>query len=160
MSDNGPTITVTRGERTERSRPKPSASSARSRSSGWGLPGPGDVVAGVVHGVRTMWWAGLGAVAAARDTGTQVFDALVEEGKSWEQAERRRREETARRVRKMTDDRDAVRATEERIQREVSRVLQRVGVPSRDEVEALREDIEELADRVGQLARTVEDRDA
>ncbi|MEF8817069.1 MAG: phasin family protein [Salinibacter sp.] len=158
MSDNGPTITVTRGTRTERSRQKQS-SSARSRSSGWGLPGPGAVVAGVVGSVRAVWWAGLGAAATVRDAGAQVFDALVEEGKSWEQAERKRREQRARQVRTVTEERDALGEAEERLRGEVNTALRRVGLPSRDEVEELREEIGALADRVERLARTVDEHD-
>ena len=157
MSDNGPKITVTRGQRTERSRPT-NSSSAHSRPSGWGLPGPGAVVSGVVRGVRTMWWAGLGAVATARDAGAQVFNALVEEGKSWEQTERRRREERARQVRTLTDESDALQVAEERIRDGVNAALQRVGVPSRDEVKGLRDEIDALGDRVESLARSVEER--
>lgn len=157
MSNNGPQITVTRGKRTERSRPAQS-SSTRSRSSGWGLPGPGAVVAGVVGSVRAVWWAGLGAAATVRDMGAQVFDVLVEEGKSWEQAERRRRERRARQVRTVTEESDALRGMEERLRDEVNTALQRVGLPSRDEVEELREEIGALADRVERLARTIDER--
>lgn len=116
------------------------------------------MVSGVVRGVRTMWWAGLGAVATARDAGTQVFDALVEEGKSWEQTERRRREERARQVRTLTDESDALQVAEERIRDGVNAALQRGGVPSRDEVKGLRDEIEALGDRVESLARSVKER--
>jgi len=156
MSDDGPKITVTRGTRSKRSR-QTNASSARSRSSGWGLPGPGAVVSGVVRGVRTMWWAGLGAVATARDAGAQVFDALVEEGKSWEQTERERRERRARQVRTLVEESDALQEAEERIQDGVDAALRRVGVPSRDEMEDLRDQIDALSARVEDLARAAEE---
>jgi len=159
MSDNGPTITVTRGERTERSEQKESASSARSRSSGWGLPGPGAVAAGMVRGVRAAWWAGLGVVGAVQDASTQVFDALVDEGRSWVQARRERTEATARRVRRMTNESDVVRAVEERVQADVNDILRRVGVPSRDDVEALREKVDALGARIETLSRSIEETD-
>ena len=88
-----------------------------------------------------------------------MFEALVEEGKSWEQAERERRAQTARRVRTLTEESDAVRRAEERIQEEVARVLRRAGVPSRDEVEGLHAEIGALADKVERLARSVDERD-
>ena len=157
MSDDGPTITVTRGERTERSDPRQSASSARSRSSGWGLPGPGAVASSVVRGVRAAWWAGLGVVGAAQDAGTQVFDALVEEGRSWEQARRERTEATARRVQRMTDEPKVVQAVEERVQTDVNDILRRVGVPSRDDLEELRERVDALGARIEALARSIEE---
>lgn len=156
MSDNGPTITVTRGRRNERSRTEQSSSSARSRSVEWGLPGPGAVVSGMIRGVRTAWWVGLGVVAVFRDAGGQVFDALVEDGKSWEQAQRERAEAMARRVRRATEESDAIRATEERVQKEINDVLRRISVPSRDEIEGLRKEIDALGDRIEQLAHSIE----
>ena len=160
MSDNGPTITVTRGSRPERADPKPSASSARSRSSGWGLPGPGAVVSSLVRGARAAWWAGLGVVGAVQDAGTQVFDALVEEGRSWERARRERTEAMARRVQRMTDEPKVVQAVEERVQADVNDILRRVGVPSRDDLEELRERVDALGARIEALARSIEEADS
>lgn len=160
MSDSGPTITITRGKRPEQADPKPSASSTRSRSSGWGLPGPAAVVGGVLHGARAAWWAGLGVIGAVQDAGTQAFDALVKEGRSWEQAERERRAQTARRVRRMTDEADAIRAAEERVRADVRSVLRRMGGASREDVAELRERVDALGARVEALARSIEETDS
>ncbi len=160
MSDSGPTITITRGKRPEQADPKPSASSARSRSSGWGLPGPGAVASGLVRGARAAWWAGLGIVGAVQDAGTQVFDALVEEGRSWERARRERTEAMARRVRRATDEADAIRTSEERVQADVNDILRRMGVPSRDDVAELRERVDSLGARIEALARSIEEADS
>ena len=152
MSDDEPTITVTRGTRSEQSKRKRSSSTDRSQSSGFGLPGPGAVISGAVRGVRTAWWAGLGLVAAARDSGTQVFEALVEEGKSWEQAQRERREQVARQVQQRAEeDDDVVETIEERVRDEVNNALQRVGRPHRDEVDTLREQVDALSEKVERL---------
>ena len=161
MSDDGPTITVTRGTK-DRSRRRRSRSSraASSASSGWGLPGPGDVVSGLIRGTRAAWWAGLGLLDVAQSAGAQVFDALVEEGKSWEQAQRERREQRARQVRRTTRESDAIQAAEERVQEEVNAALQRIGVPSRDDVDALKDQIEALNDRVDRLTDAVRHTDA
>jgi len=156
MSDDKPKITVTRGKRKERSNRRKTSSATSRSSSGLGLPGPGDVVAGMVRGVRNAWWAGLGVFSAARDAGRQVFDALVAEGKSWEQARRARAEETARHVRQMADESDALRAVEDRVRDEVNDVLQRVGAPSRDDVDALRTHVETLAERIDSLRAEIE----
>jgi poly(hydroxyalkanoate) granule-associated protein len=153
MSDNEPTITVTRGKRKERSERKQSA--ARARSSGWGLPGPGALVSGVVRGVRSAWWAGLGVFSVARDAGAQVFDAFVEEGKSWEQEERRRREATAQQVQRLANEEATVEAIEERVREEVNDVLHHAGVPHRDEVEELRTQIDTLGEKIEQLQNAV-----
>ena len=161
MSNDKPKITVTRGKRKERSeRRKKSSSAARPPSSGLGLPGPGAVVAGMIRGARNAWWAGLGVAAVARDAGSKVFDALVEEGKSWEQEQRKRREETAQQVQKMAEESDAVAAVEERVRDEVNAALRRVGVPDRDEIDALRDQIDTLGDKIERLQDAVSEAQA
>lgn len=159
MSDDGPTITVTRGTKDRSRRRSRSSQAASSASSGWGLPGPGDVVSGLVRGTRAAWWAGLGLLDVAQSAGAQVFDALVEEGRSWERARRERTEATARRVRRVTDESDAIRAAAERARTELSSMLRRVGVPSRDDVEELREKVDALGTQIEALSRSVEEMD-
>lgn len=157
MSDDGPTINVTRGSNRER-RERAESSGGRSRSSsGFGLPGPGALVSGAIRGVRNAWWAGLGILAVAREAGSKVFDALVEEGKSWEQAQRERREATVQQVQQLGDGEATVEAVEERVREEVNNVLQRVGVPHRDDVDELREQIDALTERIERLAQSIEE---
>jgi len=155
MSNDKPKITVTRGKRKERSNRRKKSSAANRSSSGLALPGPGDVVSGMIRGARSAWWAGLGVFAVARDVGSKVFEALVDEGKSWEQVQRKRREETVQRVQTLAEESDAVEAVEERIRNEVNAALRRVGVPDRDEVDALREQIDTLGDRIERLQDAV-----
>jgi len=157
MSDNEPTITVTRGTRSEQSKRKRSSSTDRSQSSGFGLPGPGAVISGAVRGVRTAWWAGLGLVAAARDSGTQVFEALVEEGKSWEQARRERTRTRSQQVQQLAEETEAVDVVEERMREEVGALLQQAGLPRRDDLEALRDRVDALSQKIEHLAQSVED---
>jgi len=154
MSDDGPTITVTRGKRNQSRRRRP-ASAVESSTSGWGVPGPGDVVAGLIRGARTAWWAGLGVLAVTRDVGTHVFDALVEEGKSWEQTQRKRREARARQVQAMSEENDAIQIAEDRVREEVNKAVQRVGMPSREEVDALREQVDALSSKIERLTQSV-----
>lgn len=160
MSDDGPTINVTRGSNRER-RERTESSGGPSRSaSGLGLPGPGALVSGAIRGVRNAWWAGLGAFAVARDAGSQVFDALVAEGKSWEQARRERTEARAQEVQRLTDEEATVEAIEDRMRAEVNDVLQRVGVPNRDEVDDLRVRIDALSERVEHLQNALSESQA
>jgi poly(hydroxyalkanoate) granule-associated protein len=160
MSDDKPTINVTRGKRNRRSRSKASSSAGSSGSSGLGLPGPGAVISGAIRGAYNAWWAGLGVLAVARDVGSQVFDALVEEGKSWEQAQRKRREKRAKHVQQLTEESGAVDAVEDRIREEVNNALQRVGVPHRDDIDELHEQIDALSDRLERIAQSVENADS
>jgi len=160
MSDDKPKITVTRGKRNERSKRREKASAGDRLSSGLSLPGPGAVVSGFVRGVRTAWWAGLGLLDVTRSAGAQVFEALVEEGKSWEQVQRERREQRAEQVRRLTEEGDMVEAAEERIRDEVNEALRRIGAPHRDEVDALRDQIDALNAKVARLRDAVSDAQA
>ena len=93
MSDDKPTINVTRGSRGKKSNKtsstKSSTSGNRSRSSS-ALPSAMEVAQGLAETTRNVWLAGLGAISMAEDAGTSAFNALVQEGKSWEQARRER----------------------------------------------------------------------
>ena len=156
MSDDTPEITVTCGKRSERSeRSRTSSSATRSPSSGLGLPGLGTVVSGAIRSAHNVWRAGLGVVAVVGDAGTQVFDALVEEGKSWEQAQRERRQRTSRQMRRMSEGSDAVDAIEERVRDEVNEVLRRIGGPDRDRIDALRDRIDALDAKITRLREAV-----
>lgn len=158
MSNDTPTITVTRGKRSERSQKKKSTSAAQSQSSsGLGLPGSGALVSGLVRSVRSAWWAGLGMLAVARDAGSKIFDALVEEGKSWEQARREQAKERVRQLRRLANEGGAVEDVEERVREDVHGVLQRIGVPHRDDLEELHEQIDALGEKIEHLSQAVEE---
>ncbi len=152
MSDNGqPRINVTRGKRSRR------RTSSENQSSGSLLPNPLSVVSGMMQRAQELWWAGLGVISVAEDASAKVFNALVEEGKSWEQAQRERRKETAERVEELTKEgTQAVEAVEERVRTEVNEALHRIGVPHRDDIDELRDQIDSLADRMDQLADAID----
>lgn len=92
----------------------------------------------------------------AEEAGSQVFDALVEEGKSWEQAQRERTEETAERVRALRKEgARAVEVAEERVRDEVRQTLRRIGVPHRDDIHELRDEIDDLSEKMDRLAEAI-----
>jgi poly(hydroxyalkanoate) granule-associated protein len=155
MSENdSPKINVTRGKRSDRTE-----TSSRATASGSSLPGPIEVAAGLARQAQNLWWAGLGALSVAEEAGTQVFDALVEEGKSWEQARRERTQETAEQVEAITQEGTrAVEAVEARVRDEVRETLRRVGVPHRDDVDELRDRIEALSTKLDRLAAAIDER--
>lgn len=157
MSNDEPTITVTRGPRSKQSKRKRSSSTARSQSSGLSLPGPGAVISGAVRGVRNAWWAGLGVLAMAEKAGSQVFEALVEEGKSWEQARRERTRTRSQQVQRLAEETEAVDMMEERVREEIGALLQQAGLPRRDHLEALRDRVDALSQKIEHLAQSVED---
>jgi poly(hydroxyalkanoate) granule-associated protein len=156
MSDDGtPKINVTRGTRSDRSK-----KSSRTGASESSVPGPMALASGLARRVQNLWWAGLGALSVAEEAGTQVFDALVEEGKSWEQARRERTRETAERVEAVTEEGTrAVEAVEARVRDEVHDALRRIGVPHRDDVDELRDQIDALSRKLDRLAEAIDEAD-
>jgi poly(hydroxyalkanoate) granule-associated protein len=150
---NRPTISVTRGKRSDRRK-----KSSRKTSSGSVVPGPMDVATGLVRGAQSLWWAGLGALSVAEEAGTKVFDALVEEGKSWEQARREQRQATVERVEAFTKESTrTMDAVEERVRDEVHAALRQLGVPRRRDVDALRTQIDALSEKLDRLAEAIDD---
>lgn len=148
-ADKEPTINVTRGKRQQRA----NTSSDRQSSA---FPGPFELVSNAVQSVRSLWWAGLGAISVVEDAGSTVFEALVEEGKSWEEAQRARSEETARHVEELSKEGvRAVEAVEERVRDGVNETLHRAGIPHRDDVNELRDQIDTLAERMDRLSEAL-----
>jgi poly(hydroxyalkanoate) granule-associated protein len=104
---------------------------------------------------RTLWFAGLGAVSVARKQGEKVFTGLVNEGQTLqnnaEQVARRVQGQTAKRISTIVGPvrqriGEEVAKANTAVEQGVGRVLARLGVPSKG-------DIEELTHRVGLLSR-------
>jgi poly(hydroxyalkanoate) granule-associated protein len=148
--DKSPKINVTRGKK-KRSKKKSSKKSA-----GSDLPGAMEVASGLARRARNMWLAGLGALSVAEEAGTQVFNALVEEGKSWEQERRKTTQQTAKQVQSITEEgTQAVEAVEQRVRDEVNDALKQIGVPHRDDVQELRDQVDALSEKMDALADAV-----
>ncbi len=154
MSDNDePKISVTRGQRTDKEK-----NTNRSRSAGSNVPDAMQVASGLAQRAREMWLAGLGALSVAEEAGSQVFNALVEEGKSWEEKRREETEKTAEQVRNLTEEGGrAVEAVEKRVRNEVNEALRQIGVPHRNDVDELRDQVDALSEKLDQLAETIAD---
>jgi poly(hydroxyalkanoate) granule-associated protein len=108
---------------------------------------------------RDMWFAGLGAVALIEKQGRRALETLVEEGRAFQARERPRRDrmwqETAGRVRALGQ------RMENGLQETSRTVLQRFGIPSRDEiatlgrrVELLTASLEKLDPKAGPVGKT------
>jgi poly(hydroxyalkanoate) granule-associated protein len=152
MSDGSPKINVTRGKRADKEQKNRSSRSRR----GSDLPGAMEMASGLARRAREMWLAGLGALSVAEEAGTQVFNALVEEGKSWEQERREQTQKTARQVERITEEGSrAVEAVEERVRDEVNDALRRIGVPHRDDVDDLRTQVDALSEKLDRLADAI-----
>ena len=150
--DKSPKINVTRGKKKKRSKKK----SSKKTSAGSDLPGAMEVASGLARRARNMWLAGLGALSVAEEASTQVFNALVEEGKSWEQERRKKTQQTAKQVQSLTEEgTQAVEAVEQRVRTEVNDALKQIGVPHRDDVQELRDQVDALSEKMDALADAV-----
>jgi poly(hydroxyalkanoate) granule-associated protein len=96
-----------------------------------------------------IWLAGLGALAAAGEEGSKVFDRLVDRGREYEtrgRDEARKQYEGAR-----SSAEDLWKTWSEKIDESVTKALHRMGVPSRDEIHNLTRRVEELNAKVEML---------
>ncbi|MEE4376067.1 MAG: phasin family protein [Candidatus Competibacteraceae bacterium] len=103
----------------------------------------------MVDMARQIWLAGLGAFAKAEEEGGRVFEALVLEGEKVEAHTRKVAEDKMEEVKgkveqvrgKATDTWDGL---EQVFEDRVARVLNRLGVPTNDDVQDLAKRVEEL----------------
>lgn len=110
------------------------------------------VQAEIKESVHKIWLAGLGALAAAEEEGAKVFNSLVERGEVYESRGKKELTKVKERVEgaigkaessweKLGDSFDA----------KVAGTVERMGVPSREELETLTRRVEELTLKVDQL---------
>ncbi len=101
----------------------------------------------IKESAHQIWLAGLGAFALAQEEGSKVFDNLVNEGKVIEDRTRKAANE------RVDSIRDRATGTFDRLEQvfedRVSRALNRLGVPTN-------EDIQVLATRVAELNKNVQ----
>jgi poly(hydroxyalkanoate) granule-associated protein len=107
----------------------------------------------IVDFARLIWLAGLGAFAKAETEGGKLFEALVKEGEDVEARTRKIADETVESVKSKVDEMKGLASDrwdklEEMFEDRVSRVLNRLGVPTK-------EDIEELSRRVEALNKNI-----
>lgn len=109
--------------------------------------------------LQNIWLAGLGALAAAEEEGSRLFDSLVERGSRYGGEGRARVEEiresvveAAARARDSAEERGE--RLEAAFEERLGSALERLGVPSRAEIERLRARMEELTEAVRDLDRS------
>jgi poly(hydroxyalkanoate) granule-associated protein len=96
-----------------------------------------------------IWLAGLGALAAAEEEGTKVFQRLVERGREWETKGKVEAKETYEKARTKAESTWGDLST--KVDEAVTSTLHRMGVPSRDEIRNLTLKVEELTAKVESL---------
>lgn len=118
---------------------------------------------------RDIWMAGLGALSAVEEEGAKLFNTLVQRGEEWERTGQKQLQAAASSAKKQADDAtDAAKETvkemtaatariiddlEERIESAVEPVLERMGVPNKQDLAALTSQIEMLTEKLERIAK-------
>ncbi|OQW95862.1 MAG: hypothetical protein BWK79_00950 [Beggiatoa sp. IS2] len=106
------------------------------------------VIKMVRDSAHQIWLAGLGAFAKAQEKGNETFEALVKEGEAVEARTKKVTEDNIEEAKnKTTGTWDKL---EQVFEDRVSRTLNQLGVPTRN-------DIQELASRVEELSKSVKE---
>ncbi len=95
---------------------------------------------------RQVWLAGLGVLSTVEKETQSLFTELVERGKKVETRGKKSWNKTRKEIESTTDE------IGEKLDSSVSEVLQRMGVPSRSQVEELTNRVEKLTGQVERLA--------
>lgn len=100
---------------------------------------------------RNLWLASLGVVSTVSEEGIHWFDELVERGKEMETKSKKSltktRKDIEKEIESTTDE------LTEKLDKSVADVLQRMGVPSRSQVEDLTDRVEKLTGQVERLVK-------
>jgi len=99
---------------------------------------------------RRIWLAGLGTLSVVEEESTEIFDQLIKKGRLVEEKGRQRMSKTKAEIESGTEELSEELA--EKLDRQVSGVLQKLGVPSRAQVQDLTQRVEQLSEQVDRLA--------
>jgi poly(hydroxyalkanoate) granule-associated protein len=99
----------------------------------------------LVESAHRIWLAGLGALAAAEEEGTKVFNRLVDRGKDVESRGKQQYGDVRSRAE------NAWSGVGDKVDEKVTAALHRLGVPTRDEIRDLTRKVEELNSKVEEL---------
>jgi len=110
----------------------------------------------ILDSANQIWLAGLGAFALAQDEGSKLFDTLVKEGEKVEARTRKAADDMVEGVKgkieevrgKATEQLDKL---EQAFQDRVARALNRLGVPTNEDVQELSKRVEALNESIRQL---------
>ncbi len=104
----------------------------------------------IMESARQIWLAGLGAFARMEEEGNKIFDALVKEGEQFESQAKQMADEQFNKMKERASEwRDHI---EKIIEERVTVTLNRIGIPTHDDITALAERIETLQQSIKELA--------
>lgn len=101
--------------------------------------------------VEQVWLAGLGALAMTENEGTRLFRNLVKQGEGFEKATRARFDKALQRARAVPGN--TMSAVEGGLDDTMERVMHRLGVPTRREINSLTKRVEGLTTTLEQGRR-------
>lgn len=104
---------------------------------------------GVMDSAHQIWLAGLGAFAKTQEEGGKLFDALVKEGREIESQSKKTASETVENLKGKAGG--TLDRLEQVFEDRVSRALNRLGVPSNDDIQALAKRLETLTEKLDAL---------
>ncbi len=132
---------------------KPKLKSRTKAAASSGSGGAASENKSIMESAQQIWLAGLGALTKAREDGTKLFENLVKEGLSLEAATRKIATGKVDEVRGAVESgvsqvRERTQETWDRLEQvfesRVSRALNKLGVPGRNELDELLKRVEEL----------------
>jgi poly(hydroxyalkanoate) granule-associated protein len=105
---------------------------------------------GLFESTRRLWLAGLGTLSVVEEESTGIFDQLIEKGRLVEQKGRKQMNKTKAEIESGTEE--LAEDLSDRLDRQVAGVLQKLGIPSRAQVQDLTLRVEQLSEQVDRLA--------
>ena len=117
----------------------------------------------LMESAQQIWMAGMGAFGRAQEQGSKLFEGLVREGMALEQSTRKIATGNVDRMRGAMENtvshvkgraQDTWDRLEKVFEERVSRALTKLGVPGRDEIQALTSRVEQLNRTVAGLNKT------
>jgi poly(hydroxyalkanoate) granule-associated protein len=122
-------------------------------------PGAADLGEAVLQQAQAIWLAGLGAFGRARTEGDALFEKLVEQGKGLRERARGAADEALSTVRTQADEKVTAAQgqwdkLEQVFEERVQRSLHRLGVMTREEIDDLSRQVQELNQSVQALMKT------
>ena len=117
----------------------------------------------LMESAQQIWMAGMGALGRAQEEGGKLFEGLVREGMALEQSTRKIATGNVDRMRGAMENtvshvKERAQDTWDRLEKvfeeRVSRALTKLGVPGRDEIQALTSRVEELNRTVSKLNKS------
>ncbi len=103
----------------------------------------------VKDSAHKIWLAGLGAVSVAEEEGSKFFKTLVKKGEKFEGLRKKQVDQVVDKMK------DGVESRWQRLgdsfDRKVGRAIERLGVPSREEIHKLTQRVEDLTSKIDGL---------